>query len=100
MATSGTREPIHPGFVLRTEFLEPLGITAYALGRAIGVDLRRVYAIVKEERTISVDTGLRLSRALGVDQMYWINLQARYDAQVAAEELTDELNSIECLIAK
>lgn len=95
-----TSEPVHPGCVLRTQFLEPLGISQYALGRAIGVDLGRVYAIVKGERAISADTGLRLSRALGVDEMYWINLQAHFDAQVAAAELGDELDSIESLVGQ
>lgn len=100
MEASDPREPVHPGLVLFTEFLEPLGISQYRLGQAIGVDFRRIYAIVKGERAISVDTGLRLSRALGTDEMYWIILQARYDADVAAGKLSELLDSIECLTGK
>ncbi len=74
--------PIHPGELLREEFLEPMGITAYRLAKDIGVPAPRVYDIVGEKRGISADTALRLSRYFGMSEGYWINAQAHYDLEV------------------
>ena len=86
--------PTHPGEILMTEFLEPMGITQYRIAKAIDVPPRRINEIVHGKRAISADTGLRLSRALGLSDMFWINMQAHYDAEVAREKLTTELGTI------
>ncbi|MFC4124501.1 HigA family addiction module antitoxin [Nocardia rhizosphaerae] len=83
--------PIHPGEILLTEFLEPLGISQYALAKATGLPLTRINAIVHGRRSISAETGLRLARGLGLTDMFWINMQARYDADLARATIADDL---------
>ncbi len=78
--------PLHPGEVLREEFLNPMGITPYRLARDIGVPPNRINAIVNEERAISADTALRLGRYFGTSAKVWIGLQADYDLEVADRE--------------
>ncbi|TLF76507.1 HigA family addiction module antitoxin [Nocardia cyriacigeorgica] len=87
-------KPTHPGELLLTEFLEPLGISQYALAKATQLPLTRINAIVHGHRSITADTGLRLARALNLSDMYWINMQARYDADMARLELGDTLAGI------
>ncbi|WP_445161930.1 HigA family addiction module antitoxin [Mycobacterium sp. Dal123C01] len=91
--------PTHPGEILAEEFLTPMGITPYRLAKEIGVSQTRVGEILAGKRRISADTGLRLSRALGLSDMFWINLQARYDADVVRTEKSDELAHISRLAA-
>jgi addiction module HigA family antidote len=74
-----TVTPIHPGEVLQTEFLEPMGITQYRLAKSLQVSPRRINEIVHGKRSISADTALRLSRHFGTSERFWMNLQARYD---------------------
>jgi addiction module HigA family antidote len=74
--------PIHPGRILATEWLEPLGITPYRLARDIGVPPNRITAILAGERGITADTALRLARYFGTDAQSWMNLQAGYDLAV------------------
>ena len=83
--------PIHPGEVLREEFLTPLGISQYRLAKEIHVPARRINEIVLEKRGISADTALRLGRYFGTTPQFWINLQARYDLEVAREGIEDRL---------
>jgi addiction module HigA family antidote len=83
--------PIHPGEVLREEFLTPLGISQYRLAKDIHVPARRINEIVLEKRGISADTALRLGRYFGMTPQFWINLQARYDLEVARESIEDTL---------
>jgi antitoxin HigA-1 len=83
--------PIHPGELLREEFLEPMGITAYQLAKDTRVPAPRMYDIVAEKRRISADTGLRLSRFFGLNKAYWIRLQARYDQLVAEDKLGERI---------
>jgi len=87
--------PTHPGDILKTEFLDPLGISQYRIAKAIDVPPRRINEIVHGKRGISADTALRLSRALGLSDMFWINMQAHYDAEIAREQLAGELASID-----
>jgi addiction module HigA family antidote len=89
--------PTHPGEILLTEFLEPMGISQYRVAKAIDVPPRRINEIVHGKRGISADTALRLSRALGLSDMFFINMQARYDAEVARENLSRKLDTIECI---
>jgi len=75
--------PLHPGEVLREEFLNPLGLSAYALANSLNVPLNRVTAILAGERAVSADTALRLGRFFGTTPEFWINLQGAYDLEVA-----------------
>jgi addiction module HigA family antidote len=91
-------EPIHPGEVLLEEFLNPLGISQYRLAHAITVPPRRINEIVHGKRGITPDTALRLARALGTSDRFWMNLQTRYDLDVAISANGDELNEIQPLL--
>lgn len=91
--------PIHPGEVLLEEFLRPLGISQSRVARAIGVPPRRINEIVHGKRVISPDTALRLSRALGTSDRFWMNLQTRYDLDLQLEAHSDELDKISSLVA-
>lgn len=77
------RPPIHPGEILKTEFLDELEISAYALAKALNVPVNRVTGIVNGERGITADTALRLARFFGTTPEFWLNLQTRYDLEVA-----------------
>ena len=83
--------PMTPGRFLQLEFLEPLGLTPYALAKEVRVDPPRIYKIVAGERGISADTALRLARFFGTSAQYWMNLQNRYDLQTAEEEAGQEI---------
>ena len=91
-------EPITPGEILRAEFLEPLGITQYRLARATGLSQTRIGEIVRGRRRISTETGLRLSRALGTSERFWINVQADYDIEIEHTEHADDLDRVEVLV--
>lgn len=75
--------PIHPGEILREEYLKPLNLSANALAKALGVTPARVNDIVRERRGISGDTALRLARYFGTDPRSWLNLQMIYELRVA-----------------
>ena len=75
--------PIHPGKILSVEFLEELGVTSYALAKAIGVPTNRITGIVNGDRAISADTALRLAQFFGNSPQFWMNLQMHYDLEVA-----------------
>lgn len=81
---SKRRAPIHPGYILETEFLAELGLSAYALAKALKVPVNRVTAIVKGERAITADTALRLARFFDTTPEFWLNLQTHYDLTVAS----------------
>ena len=91
-------DPIHSGEILLEEFLEPLGISQYRLAQAIRVSARRLNEIVHGARAITPDTALRLARALGTSDRFWLNLQARYDLDLQAERNRDELGGIPLLV--
>lgn len=91
--------PITPGEILRTEFLEPMGISQYRLAKATGLSQTRISEIIRGKRSITIETALRLSKALGVDDRFWINLQAHYDLEVERDRHGDEIDRIESLIA-
>jgi len=80
---AGQLPPLHPGEILSEEFLEPLGMSAYALAKALRVPLNRITAILAGERAISADTALRLARFFGTTPEFWINLQGAHDLEVA-----------------
>ena len=78
--------PIHPGEVLREEFLAPLSLSAHALSQALRIPAPRIYEIVRERRSVTPDTALRLARHLGTTAQFWLNLQASYDLKIAMRE--------------
>jgi antitoxin HigA-1 len=82
-----TYPPMHPGRVLKLEFLEPLEMSAYKLAQGIGVDPPRVYDIVRGKRAISADTALRLARYFSTSPEFWLNLQAHYDLEVEEDRI-------------
>ena len=86
--------PIHPGEILEEEFLHPMNITQYRLAKTIGVDARRVHAIVNGERSISAETALLFSRFFGNSAGFWMGLQSQYDLEVAEERLGERLGRV------
>ena len=86
--------PIHPGEILEEEFLRPMSITQYRLAKAIGVDARRVHAIVNGERSIAAETALLFSRFFGNSARFWMGLQSQYDLEVAEERLVERLREV------
>ena len=80
--------PIHPGEILSEEFLVLMKITQYALAKAIGVDPRRIHAIVHGERSITAETALLLSRFFGNSAQFWMGLQSQYDLEIAEDRLS------------
>ena len=85
MIKNGMR-PVHPGEILREDYLAPLGTSANALARALNVPAPRINDIVRERRGVSADTTMRLARYFGGDARSWLNLQAAYDLRVAEIE--------------
>jgi len=83
-----TLAPIHPGIILKEEFLDPMEITQYKLAKDIGVDRARINQIVNGGRSISADTALRLSTYFGLSDRYWLNAQTLYDIETAKEQFT------------
>jgi addiction module HigA family antidote len=92
-------EPIRPGEILLEEFLNPMGISQYRLAQTIAVPPRRINEIVHGKRAISPDTALRLSRALGTSDRFWMNLQSRYDLDIAVAKHHEELDQIKPLLS-
>ena len=89
--------PVHPGEMLKEDFLEPLGVSQYRLAQAIGVPPRRINEIVHGTRRISADTALRLSRFFGMSEGLWMNLQSHYDIEIEKDRLRATLAGIEPL---
>jgi len=87
MVTKNRLPPIHPGEILREEFLSPLGMSANELALALRVPATRINDIVKERRGITADTALRLSRYFGTTPKFWMNMQASWELEVAEDQL-------------
>ena len=81
--------PVHPGEILKEEFMKPLGLSANALARALRVPPNRISAIVNESRSVTADTALRLAKAFGSTPDFWLNLQKQYDLDCARDTATD-----------
>jgi addiction module HigA family antidote len=86
--------PVHPGEVLREEFLLPYGMSAGALAKATYVPRTRIERLVREEVDLTPDTALRLARYLGTSAAFWMNLQSRYALDQAQDQLSDRLDEI------
>jgi addiction module HigA family antidote len=94
-----TMDPIKPGEILMEEFLNPLGLSQNALARALGVPPRRINEIVLGKRRITADTALRLSRYFSMSEGFWMNLQDRYDREIARVRMGDDLLAIDPLVS-
>jgi antitoxin HigA-1 len=92
--SSGPAWAIHPGEILREEFMEPLGLSSYALARALHVPVPRLHDIVLERRAISPDTALRLARYFGTSEELWMNLQTAFDLHTARKKAKKEVAKI------
>jgi antitoxin HigA-1 len=86
--------PIHPGVILQEDWLKPLGLSQYALAKAIDVPARRINEIVKGLRGITVDTALRLAAFFGTDTQSWLNLQTHYDTERARVAMAEVISRI------
>jgi addiction module HigA family antidote len=86
-----TLPPIHPGEVLREEFMCPLGLSQARVAHDISVPARRIASIVHGKRGVTADTALRLSRFLGPSERFWLNLQAHYDLEAERDRLGPRL---------
>ena len=82
---------IHPGEILRSEFLEPLGMSVNALALALRVPAPRINDVVRGKRAVSADTALRLERYFGASAQFWLNLQSAYEIRIAEEKAGREI---------
>jgi addiction module HigA family antidote len=78
---------VHPGEILLTEFMEPMGLSCYRVAKELGVPQPRIYDIVNGRRSISADTALRLGTFFGLPAQFWMNLQNEYDLRTASADL-------------
>lgn len=91
LATGERLAPLHPGELLRDEFMGPLGLSAKALARALHVPTNRITAILRGERAVTADTAMRLARYLGTSVDLWLGLQMAYERDVAQGELAQRI---------
>ncbi len=85
--TTNKMRPIHPGEILREEYLAPLGMSAHALAMALHVPAPRIHDIVRERRSVTPDTALRLARFFDTSAEFWLNLQSSFDLKQAEHEI-------------
>ena len=85
---------IHPGEILKEEFLEPFGITAYRLAKETNIPLTRIMEILKKKRKITIDTALRLSAFFGNSVDFWVGIQSEYEIREEKEKLSEEIRKI------
>jgi addiction module HigA family antidote len=86
--------PVHPGEILREEFLGPLAMSPYALAAVLRVPRTRVERLVREETAVTPDTALRLGRYFGTTPEFWLGIQARYDVEMARQGLDNDIAAI------
>lgn len=87
-------KPIHPGEILRDDFLIPMNISAYRLAKETFIDQTRISEIIKGKRSITIDTALRLAKFFGTSPEFWINIQNQYEMETKKENLAQELMKI------
>lgn len=92
------RRPMHPGEVLREEFLLPLSLSPGGLAKVCGVPRSRIARIASEQTDVTADTALRLSKAFGTSAEFWLNLQTAFDLQTAQNQIGDQLVRIRRVI--
>jgi antitoxin HigA-1 len=83
--------PVHSGEILLEDFLKPMGISRYRLAKALGVPPQRIHDLVHGRRAMTADTALRLARYFAMEAQFWMNLQTRYDLEVASDQLAGRL---------
>src|SRR5215475_553277 len=86
--------PVHPGEVLREDFLRPMNLTAYAVAAACGVPRTRIERLVREETPVTADTALRLARYFGTSAGFWMGIQTQYDLERATDGMAADLKRI------
>jgi antitoxin HigA-1 len=91
--TSGKLPPIHPGEILREDYMKPLGLTAHRLAMALHVPATRIAEIVHERRGITADTAIRLGRYFNTTARFWLNLQTSYDLEVVEDAALAQIES-------
>jgi len=95
MKTGRKFPPVHPGEILREEFLKPMNLTPYKVAKACGIPRTRIERIAREELGVTADTALRLAKFFGVSAAFWMNLQARCDIEMAERAIGADLRAIE-----
>src|SRR6195256_4238677 len=90
MAKSKQLPPVHPGEVLREDFLKPMRLTPYAVAQACGVPRTRIERLTREATPVTADTALRLARYFGTTASFWMGVQTQYDLERAQDEVTGE----------
>lgn len=85
------QSPVHPGKVLLKDFIQPIGLSQHQLAQGIGVSPNRISQIVRGQCAITVDTAMRLARYFETSALLWLQLQVRYDLEVAEEELSERI---------
>ncbi|KPF65873.1 XRE family transcriptional regulator [Bosea sp. AAP35] len=91
--------PLHPGEVLREEFMTPLGLSAYAVAKACGTPRTRIERIAREQTGITADSALRLGKLFGTSAEFWLGLQDDYDLEAARLSLSDDIARIKPIAA-
>ena len=94
--------PIHPGEIIKEEYLEPLGMSSNALAIALRVPASRINDVVRQKRGVSIDTALRLARYFNSTAQFWLNLQNNYDLKMARQNITrieDEIIPLQTAVA-
>ena len=86
--------PVHPGEVLREEFLKPLKLTPYAVAAAVGVPRTRIERLAREETPVTADTALRLGKFFKTTPAFWMNMQAQYDLELAEDRISLQIKKI------
>lgn len=92
-------EPVHPGEILKRDFMEPFGLSSSALAKAIGVTPARINEIVRGRRGITAETALRLAKFFRTDAQSWMNLQAQYELAIAEHEAAAGIKAIRPILA-
>lgn len=91
--------PIHPGKILYEEFLLPLNLSQNALAKALKVPPRRINEIVLQKRSITADTALRLGKYFNISAEFWLNLQMKYELELAKDKIEQKLQEVEEFVA-
>jgi len=89
--------PIHPGEILREEFLAPLGLKPYTVAKMLGVPRTRIERLMAEQTPVTTDTALRLAKLFGSTPQFWMNMQTSYDLAIAKADIAADLDKIETL---
>ena len=92
--TTDPLAPVHPGEILREEFLSPLNLTPYALAKACHVPRTRIERLVNERAPVTTDTALRLGRYFGTTPDFWLSVQSRYDIETVRRSSSEDIEAI------